>query len=108
MTRMLTTDPVWVWACDRCGRESYLARSQHGLPSPEQMRQIGWYIAPRFGDLCPDCVATAEWRDRHGDVWVEGADGLMRTPETRPFPREHVEKKWGPLVPAPDRSGRNA
>ena len=38
-------------------------------------------------------------RDRQGDVWVEGDDGLMHTPETMPFTREHVEKKWGPLVP---------
>ena len=32
------------------------------------------------------------WIDRHGDVWRDGDDGLMHTPETRPFPREHVEK----------------
>ena len=37
------------------------------------------------------------WIDRHGDVWTEGDDGLMHTPETASFPREHVEKKWGPL-----------
>lgn len=40
-------------------------------------------------------------RDRHGDIWTLGDDGLMHTPETAPFPREHVEKKWGPLVPVP-------
>lgn len=39
------------------------------------------------------------WADRHGDVWAYGADGLMHTAETAPFPREHVEKKWGPLRP---------
>jgi hypothetical protein len=40
------------------------------------------------------------WRDRQGDVWDDGrGDGLLRTPETAPFPRWHVEKKWGPLVP---------
>ena len=37
------------------------------------------------------------WIDKHGDVWTLGPDGLMRTPETAPFPREHVERKWGPL-----------
>ena len=37
--------------------------------------------------------------DKQGDVWRMGDDGLMHTPETRPFPREHVEKKWGPLRP---------
>jgi hypothetical protein len=39
-------------------------------------------------------------RDKHGDIWkLNPDDGLMYTPETRPFPREYVEKKWGPLVP---------
>jgi hypothetical protein len=37
------------------------------------------------------------WIDKHGDVWRYGDDGLMHTPETRPFPREYVERKWGPL-----------
>ena len=32
------------------------------------------------------------WRDRHGDVSTLGRDGLLHTPETRAFPREHVEK----------------
>jgi hypothetical protein len=41
------------------------------------------------------------WRDKQGDIWTEGDDGLMWTPETRPFPREHVERKWGPLVEVP-------
>lgn len=39
------------------------------------------------------------WRDRVGDIWALGEDGLLHTPETRPFPRAHVEKKWGPLTP---------
>jgi hypothetical protein len=42
---------------------------------------------------------VASWTDRQGDVWRLGKDGLLHTPETAPFPREHVEKKWGPLVP---------
>lgn len=42
---------------------------------------------------------TAVWRDRHGDEWVEDAGSLMHSFETAPFPREYVEKKWGPLVP---------
>lgn len=41
---------------------------------------------------------TGPWRDIQGDVWTLGEDGLLHTPETRPFSREHVEKKWGPLV----------
>lgn len=49
-----------------------------------------------------------QWIDRQGDVWTLGDDGLLHTPETAPFSREHVERKWGPLVaiaeptPAPD------
>ncbi|TSD68107.1 hypothetical protein [Aeromicrobium piscarium] len=39
------------------------------------------------------------WADRHGDLWTLGDDGLLHTPETAPFTREHVEKKWGPLRP---------
>ena len=37
------------------------------------------------------------WVDRHCDIWRFGDDGLMHTPETAPFSRAHVEKKWGPL-----------
>lgn len=37
--------------------------------------------------------------DKDGDVWTLGDDGLMHTPDTKPFPLEYVEKKWGPLRP---------
>ncbi|WP_271983593.1 hypothetical protein [Pseudoclavibacter terrae] len=47
------------------------------------------------------------WIDRQGDVWTLGDDGLLHSPETAPFSREHVERKWGPLAlveetPTPD------
>lgn len=42
---------------------------------------------------------SGKWIDEQGDIWVLGVDGLMHTPETAPFPREYVEKKWGPLKP---------
>ncbi|WNN94980.1 hypothetical protein SEA_MAGRITTE_3 [Microbacterium phage Magritte] len=42
-----------------------------------------------------------QWRDRQGDVWELGDDGLLHSFETAPFSREHVEKKWGPLIPIP-------
>jgi len=48
------------------------------------------------------------WRDRQGDVWTLGADGLMHTPETAPFPAEHVVRKWGPLMPVPQPSERES
>lgn len=51
--------------------------------------------------LCIDLMRSTEhlsWIDQQGDVWrYSHDDGLMHTPETRPFRREHVEKKWGPL-----------
>ena len=37
------------------------------------------------------------WVDRHGDVWCQGADGLMHTPETAPFTLEYVARRFGPL-----------
>lgn len=57
------------------------------------------YLPDVNGDDPHERAEPAAWRDRQGDVWVLGADGLMHTPETAPFTREHVEKKWGPLIP---------
>ena len=59
MTRTYTAQPVWTWKCDRCGRESHLARQQSGslgLPTIDYMRDAGWFIAEKFGDLCPICA----------------------------------------------------
>lgn len=41
----------------------------------------------------------SRWVDKQGDVWSLSDDGLMETPETALFSREHVERKWGPLRP---------
>lgn len=54
-------------------------------------------VAP-LGSFAP--AVGSRWVDCHHDVWTMRADGLMETPETRPFPPSHVEKKWGPLLPA--------
>lgn len=51
-----------------------------------------------LGGFAP--AVGSRWVDKHHDVWTMRADGLMETPETRPFPPAHVEKKWGPLLPA--------
>lgn len=60
------------------------------------------HVDATYEDHTSDRPARA-WRDRHGDVWTyDDGDGLMHSFETAPFPREHVEKKWGPLVPEPD------
>jgi hypothetical protein len=51
---------AWTWFCDQCGTGSGdLAHEQsgpRGLPTPDEMRARGWYIAPKWGDLCPECV----------------------------------------------------
>lgn len=57
------------------------------IPSPGELADL--FRAP----------GPEAWRDKQGDIWHEDADGLMHTRETAPFPREHVERKWGPLVP---------
>lgn len=62
-----------------------------GIAVTDDVTRIEW----RYLDQC--C-----WRDNQGDIWHDGADGLMHTRETAPFPREHVERKWGPLVLVPD------
>lgn len=41
---------------------------------------------------------ASAWRDAQGDVWHQRDDGRLDTFETAPFPRGHVEEKWGPLV----------
>lgn len=46
------------------------------------------------------CTDGGPWVDKQGDVWTLADDGLLRSPETAPFSRLHVEEKWGPLQPA--------
>lgn len=71
------------------------------LLTPDHPQSVGLCAVCVDDDRVDDRPAQAQeaWRDRHGDVWTLGADGLMHTPDTAPFSREHVEKKWGPLVP---------
>lgn len=45
-------------------------------------------------------IAAQGWRDQLGDIWFEGTGELLHSFETAPFPREHVERKWGPLTPS--------
>jgi len=56
MTRTHTKKPAWTWKCDECGHEERLAREQSLLPTPAQMREVGWFIAKLWGDRCPECV----------------------------------------------------
>lgn len=56
MTRAHIRRPVWTWFCDLCGRTSGdLANEQSDLPSPDDMRARGWFIAETWGDRCPTC-----------------------------------------------------
>lgn len=43
-----------------------------------------------------------QWMDRHGDRWIyDPSDNLLHSPETRAFTLDHIQKKWGPLIPIP-------
>lgn len=66
MTRAHTKQPVWTWQCDRCGATSGdLAYNQKDLPTPDEMRARGWFIAEKWGDLCSRCQQTPPipWKD---------------------------------------------
>ncbi|ACV09793.1 hypothetical protein [Jonesia denitrificans] len=59
MTRAHVKRPVWAWHCDRCGVASGdFAYNQQYLPTPDEMRARGWYIAEKWGDLCAHCSQT--------------------------------------------------
>jgi hypothetical protein len=88
------------------GRAPWVMKICRACLHEEMRRSFDAIVSPQ-----PEPTAlqlrTGPWRDIQGDVWALGEDGLLHTPETRAFPREHVEKKWGPLVvespgPAPE------
>ena len=57
MTRMQIVSPVYAWHCDACKRsEQTLTLSMVDLPSAAAMRERGWHIAKKFGDVCPGCL----------------------------------------------------
>lgn len=79
MTRAYTTTPIWTWKCDRCGRESTdLAREQQRLPTLEEMRDRGWHIAEKWGDLCPNCVRAREPLTQNNPEQASGASMCQR------------------------------
>lgn len=56
MTRTHVTQPVWAWHCDVCKRVDFrMVFTQSALPSADEMRAEGWFIATVWGDKCPDC-----------------------------------------------------
>lgn len=61
MTRQYTVRPTWSWYCDRCGQSSGdLKWEADWLPSVEEMRARGWFIAENYGDLCLGCRVSDE------------------------------------------------
>lgn len=51
------TGEVWEWVCDYCPtRSPEVARRHDDLPSVDEMRARGWFIAKVHGDRCPSCV----------------------------------------------------
>jgi len=60
VTRQHTRRPVWAWYCDLCGRRGdEIAWEQSELPSGDEMRARGWFIAQTWGDKCPQCAIEA-------------------------------------------------
>ncbi|WP_157811187.1 hypothetical protein [Microbacterium lacus] len=100
--------------CPRCGFDTEKGYDRARV-CMEQDGGCGWSdYEPEFCAIPPEgwwcsrdpnhdgpCAAREKqrWRDSQGDTWFVGSDGLMHSYETAPFPREHVEKKWGPLMP---------
>lgn len=69
------------------------------LVSWDLHRRPVYVSPPMLRPVAPEAALAVA--DRHGDVWTPRADGLWETPETAPFPWEHVARKWGPLHPVP-------
>jgi hypothetical protein len=61
-----------------------------------------WHNAlPTAGGKVDAAPEVTSWIDRMGDVWTFDEDGIGHSPETAPFSRKYVERKWGPLRPDP-------
>lgn len=70
----------------------------HGVTPFTRTRVCQWcVIYDAMHDAKRAEYGLLQFRDKHGDVWVFGPDGLMHTKETAPFSFEHVQRKWGPL-----------
>lgn len=92
--------------------EAWIEKLRAGLLQGGQNDRIRWSAAVallydfdhclRLAGCAPAPVSSGEaWVDRHGDVWTFDEDGIGTSPECANFSRKYVEKKWGPLRPAP-------
>lgn len=69
----------WTWLCDHCRRSSSDFEFHHSqLPSADEMRARGWYIAPFYGDRCPSCAAVEAADSTSGQT----GDWFNSTPES--------------------------
>lgn len=68
-----------------------------GVKPFTRWRRCQWCVLAEQAQFARRGYTTLALRDRHGDVWRVGGDGLLHTRETAPFSFEHVQRKWGPL-----------
>lgn len=80
---------------------TYYPRGEHvrdfGVAPFTRTRKCEWCTLNAEHAAALRGAGTLRLRDRQGDIWAMGSDGLMHTRETAPFEFEHVERKWGPL-----------
>ena len=89
---------VWMWRL-QSGGALRRTRPHSVMPMPLPNVWIGVTVEDEAGVpfFFKQWGDGSLWVDRLGDVWAHRDNGLMESFETAPFPREHVEKKWGPL-----------
>ena len=76
------------------------AVSAFNVPPLTRTRRCEWCVLQEQMHMAARGYTTLTLRDRQGDLWTVGADGLMESFETASFPIEHVRRKWGPLTVA--------
>lgn len=80
---------------------TYFPRGEHvrdfGVKPFTRTRACQWCVLVNEATAASRGMQALHLRDRHGDVWTMGDDGLLHTRETAPFSFEHVQRKWGPL-----------
>lgn len=82
MTRQWSTanGPDWVMVCDELGCTTKSEVFPKRQPELELFQERGWFIAAKFGDICPACLA-------------KGAKPTVKPYRTRPLnlPRSYSE-----------------
>lgn len=80
---------------------TYFPRGEHvrdfGVKPFTRTRACQWCVLTSEATAAKRGAQELSLRDRQGDVWMIGDDGLLHTRETAPFSFEYVQRKWGPL-----------